>query len=102
MAKRLYSAGKQVRYGPVVIGDRWLSAWRVAPGVIWVQTRDPKHARRMEQRKDCRLVVQDMAGGYLRTYEFGGKTLGWAERLIRRYTSGKSAAGEGINEANTG
>jgi hypothetical protein len=25
----------------VPIGDRWLSAWQVAPGVTWVQTRLP-------------------------------------------------------------
>jgi hypothetical protein len=69
-----------------VVGDRWLSAWRVARRVIWVQTRDPKHARRFEDRKDCHLVARGVAGGYLRTYEFKNKNLAWAKQLIARYT----------------
>jgi len=74
-------------------GDRMLSAWRVAYGVIWVQARDPKHAARLARRSDCRLVVRGVAGGYLRTYEFEGKTETWAQRLIARYTA-QDGAGE--------
>jgi hypothetical protein len=69
-----------------VVGNDVLSAWRVANGVIWVQTRTPKHAGRLAKRSDSKLVVRGVAGGYLRTFEFTGKTLAWAERLVLRYT----------------
>jgi len=68
----------------VAIGCRELSAWQVAPGETWVQTRLPKHANRLAKRSDGRLVVRGMAGGYLKTYAFR-HSLSWAERLIRRY-----------------
>jgi len=68
-----------------VIGDSDLCAWRPVSGVVWVQTRNPKHAVRLARRSDSRLVVRGMAGGYLKTFEFAGKTLAWAGRLIRRY-----------------
>ena len=68
-----------------VIGDRLLCAWQPAPGVCWVQTRSPQFARKLSQRSDSRLVVQGVAGGYLRTFEFQ-HGLAWARRLIARYT----------------
>jgi len=67
------------------IGDRSLSAWQVAPGVVWVQTRSPQSARKLSQRGDSRLVAQGVAGTYLRTFEFH-HGLAWARRLIARYT----------------
>lgn len=69
----------------VAIGDRWLSAWQVAPGVCWVQTRSPQFARKLSQRSDSSLVVRGVAGGYLRTFSFP-HGLAWARRLIDRYT----------------
>lgn len=78
------------------IGDRWLSAWNPVAGVVWVQARDPKHAERLRKRADARLVVTGVSGGYLRTFEFTGKTLSWARRLIKRYTLNDSAAGAGV------
>ncbi len=66
------------------IGDRWLSAWQVAPGVAWVQTRSPQFTRKLSQRRDSRLVARGVAGGYLRTFEFQ-RGLAWAGRLIARY-----------------
>jgi len=78
--------GDPANQDAVTIGDAALSAWRVAPGVVWVQTRLPKHAQRLSKRSDSRLVVTGVAGGYLRTFEFRDKTLGWAQRLIERYT----------------
>jgi hypothetical protein len=66
------------------IGDRWLSAWLVAPGVVWVQTRSPQFARKLSQRSDSRLVAQGVAGGYLRIFEFRHGQA-WAGRLIARY-----------------
>jgi hypothetical protein len=65
-------------------GDRYLSAWLVAPGVCWIQTRSPFYARKLEQRADSRLVARGVAGGFLRTFEFN-HGLAWAERLLARY-----------------
>lgn len=67
------------------IGDTSLSAWLVAPGVCWVQTRSPLVARKLSQRADSKLVARGVAGGYLRTFEFR-HGLAWAGRLIARYT----------------
>jgi len=72
-------------------------AWRPVSGVVWVQ--NPKHAVRLAQRRDSHLVVRGMGGGYLKTFEFTGKTFAWAKRLIRRYTANQTldfaAAGVG-------
>ena len=46
-----------------VIGDHWLSAWKTAPGVVWVQTRSPQFARKLSQRADSRQVACGVAGG---------------------------------------
>ncbi len=72
------------------IGNRWLSAWLVAPGVCWIQTRSPQFARKLSQRSDSRLVASGVAGGYLRTFEFN-HGLSWAGRLIARYTKNGTA-----------
>jgi len=72
------------------IGDRDLSAWLVARGVTWIQTRSPQFARKLTQRSDSRLVAQGVAGGYLRTFEFQ-RGLAWARRLIARYTKKETA-----------
>lgn len=66
------------------IGTSELSAWLVAPGVTWVQTRSPQFARKLSQRSDSSLVACGIAGGYLRTFEFR-HGLAWARRLIARY-----------------
>ena len=72
------------------IGNCDLSAWLVAPGVCWVQARNPNYARRLSRRSDCKLVATGVAGGFLRTYEFN-RGLAWAERLIARYTQNETA-----------
>ncbi len=72
------------------VGDRELCAWQPERGVVWVQTREPRHARRLGQRRDGRLVARGVAGGYLRTFEFR-RSLGWAERLMKRYMAGEAA-----------
>lgn len=77
------------------IGDRWLSAWQVGPGRVWVQTRSPHFARKLSQRSDSRLVARGVAGGYLRTFEFQ-RGLAWARRLIARYTRNEMATNAGI------
>ena len=80
----------------VAIGDRWLSAWQVAPGVVWVQTRSPQFARKLSQRSDSRLVARGVVGGYLRTFEFP-HGLAWAARLIGRYTRNETPTNARIN-----
>ena len=67
------------------IGDRTLSAWPVAPGICWVQTRSPVYAKKLSERADARLVEWGVAGGFLRTFEFK-HGLAWAQKLITRYT----------------
>lgn len=69
---------------PATIGNRELSAWQVAPGVVWVQTRLPQFARKLADRSDSRLVANGVAGGYLRIFEFR-HGMAWAARLIARY-----------------
>lgn len=69
----------------LTIGDRELSAWQVAPGVVWVQTRNPEHARKLSRRINSRLVASGVAGGYLRTFEFC-QNMAWGSKLIARYT----------------
>jgi len=76
------------------IGTRELSAWQVASGVVWVQTRSPQFARKLLQRSDSRLVACGVAGGYLRTFEFL-HGLAWAGRLIARYTKNETATNAG-------
>ena len=66
------------------VGDRDLCAWQPVPGIVWIQTRDPLHARRLAKRGDGRLVVRGVAGGYLMTYQFENR-MGWAMELMDRY-----------------
>jgi hypothetical protein len=80
----------------VPIGDRWLSAWLVAPGTVWVQTRSPLYSRKLSQRKDTHLVARGVAGGYLRTFQVH-KGMAWARRLIARYTRNETPTNAVIN-----
>ena len=80
------------------VGGAELCAWQPARGVVWVQTRNPKHARRMGQRGDSRLVARGVAGGYLKTFEFR-RSLAWAVRLMKRYMSAKAATNEALSDA---
>ena len=80
------------------IGDRFLCAWQPVRGIVWVQTRDPKHARRLAKRKDGRLVARGVAGGFLRTFEFE-HSLAWALRLMKRYTADEVTANEALGRA---
>lgn len=77
------------------IGDRELCAWMVAPGVCSIQTRQPRHARRLSQRTDTRLVARDHAGGYLRIFEMP-RPIAFVEQLINRYTAKQTATNEAI------
>ena len=82
----------------IAVGDRDLCAWQPVRGIVWVQTRNPKHAKRMAERQDSRLVVVGVAGGYLKTFEFRG-SLAWASRLMNRYTGAETATGEALGRA---
>lgn len=75
------------------IGDRLLSAWLVAPSSVWIQTRLPRHARRLAQRSDTRLVARNHAGEFLRTFE-ANRPIGWAAALIARYQAKQKATNE--------
>lgn len=76
---------------PATIGNRWLSAWLVVPGVVWVQTRSPRFARKLSRRSDGKLVARGVSGGFLRTFQFShGMT--WARRLVQRYESAEMVA----------
>lgn len=75
----------------VVVGNRNLCAWQPVRGIVWVQTRDPRHARRLAKRSDGRLVATGVAGGFLRTYEFA-HSLPWAIRLMVRYAASETTA----------
>ena len=68
----------------ITIGAHELCAWKVAPGVVWVQTRNWQIADTLSKRMDARVVVRGCCGGYLKTFEFTGKDMGWARSLIRR------------------
>jgi hypothetical protein len=80
------------------IGGHELCAWQPVRGVVWVQTRDPRHARRLAKRADGCLVVRGVAGGYLRTFEFR-RSLAWAARLMKRYLGAEMTANEALGSA---
>jgi hypothetical protein len=79
------------------IGNRSLSAWQQVRGVVLVQTREPKYAAKLLGRSDSRLVMQGVHGGYLRVFEFEGKSMAWAARLIERYSGHDTLGGTGAN-----
>jgi hypothetical protein len=69
-----------------VIGTPDLCAWQPDAGTTWVQTRSSKFANKLSRRRDSTLVAVGVAGGYLRIFKFT-KSLAWARRLLRRYTT---------------
>jgi hypothetical protein len=79
-------------------GGRDLCAWQPVRGVVWVQTWNPNHARRLAKRRDGRLVAYGVAGGYLKTFEFR-QSLAWAVRLMNRYTAAEATANEALGRA---
>ena len=80
------------------VGGRELCAWQPVRGVVWVQTRNPKHARRMAQRQDSRLVAYGVAGGYLKTFEFR-RSLAWAAAMMKRCLADERATNAVSNRA---
>ena len=81
-----------------VVGDRDLCAWQAVRGVVWVQTRNSEHARRLARRRDGRLVACGVMGGFLRTFEFD-QPLSWAIRLMARYTANETVTNAALGRA---
>ncbi len=50
------------------VGDRDLCTWQPVRGIVWIQTRNPKHARRLAKRLDSRLVATGVTGGFLEDF----------------------------------
>jgi hypothetical protein len=82
----------------IAVGDRDLCAWQPVRGIVWVQTRNPQHARRLAKRKAGRLVVTGVTGGFMRTYEFA-QSRSWAVRLMARYTASETTANAALADA---
>jgi hypothetical protein len=66
-----------------VSGDSF-SGWRVQSSVWWIQTREPRLARKLIRRSDTRLVAIGVAGGFLRVFEIR-RSPSFVRRLITRY-----------------
>ena len=75
------------------VGSFALCAWQPVPGITWIQCRFPLFARKLAQRRDSHLVMEGVAGGYLRTFEFR-HNLAWARSLIERYIRNLTATNE--------
>ena len=82
----------------MAVGGQELCAWQPVRGVVWVQTCEAWHARRMAKRGDARLVVRGVAGGYLKTFEFR-RSLAWAVRLMSRYMAAEMSANAALRRA---
>ena len=80
------------------VGDQDLCAWQLLRGIVWFQSRNPNHARRMAKRSDGRLVAYGVASGYMKTFEFR-RSLAWAVRLMNRYTAAKVTANAALKRA---
>jgi hypothetical protein len=61
-----------------------LSSWAVASGVSWIQTTEPRFARKLAKRSDTRLVAVGVAGGFLRIFVMR-RSPAFMRRLIARY-----------------
>lgn len=80
------------------VGNGELCAWQPVRGVVWIQTRDPKHAKLLAKRKAGRLVVRGVAGGFLRTFEFRHSLAG-AVRVMARYSAAEETANAALERA---
>jgi len=60
------------------------SGWPVERGVWWIQTREPRLARKLSRRSDTRLVGIGVAGGFLRIFEIR-RPPSFVRRLTARY-----------------
>lgn len=74
------------------VGGDIISAWLVKPGVCWIQTNSARHARRLSQRSDTRIVGNGVVGGFLRIFE-AQHSLSWAKRFIARHETNEVPTG---------
>ena len=74
------------------IGNSAISAWLVTSGVCWIQTSSARHARRLSQRSDTRMVGNGVVGGFLRIFE-AQHSLSWAKRFIARHETNEVPTG---------
>lgn len=63
-----------------------LSGWPIDKGVSWLQTREPRLARKLERRSDTRLVAFGVADGYVRIFQLR-RPPAFVKRLIARYAA---------------
>jgi hypothetical protein len=61
-----------------------ISEWSVESGTWWIQTREPRLARKLSRRRDTRLVGIGVAGGFLRIFEIR-RPPSFVRRLTARY-----------------
>jgi hypothetical protein len=61
-----------------------ISDWAVESGVRWIQTREPRLARKLGKRSDTRLIAAGVSGGYVRIFEIR-RNPSFVRRLIARY-----------------
>jgi hypothetical protein len=76
--------GVSIRDVNATYGPPELCAWRVEPGVFWIQTTEPRFSRRLEKREDTRRVEIDGVNHFRRTFEIRG-TWRKIRRIIDRY-----------------
>lgn len=65
------------------VGNRTISAWRVAPDAVWVQLRCPVLAERVSKLKGARRIDKGSMGGFLRIYELP-RSLTWARSYAEK------------------
>ncbi len=85
-----YSALQTEDCAHETVGTSLCCAWKVAPGVVWVQVRTPALTKKLRQVSGYREVAWSVMGGYLRTFEFR-KSLAWARKWIARHTAANEA-----------
>jgi hypothetical protein len=61
-----------------------ISEWPVESGTWWIQTREPRFARKLSRRSDTRLVAVGVVGGFLRIFEIR-RPPSFVRRLTARY-----------------
>jgi hypothetical protein len=80
-ARRLRASASDVNW---TYGPPELCAWRVEPGVFWIQTTEPIFSRRLVKRSDARRIGITGINHFRRTFEVRG-TWRKAQRIIDRY-----------------
>jgi hypothetical protein len=73
-----------VETGAKTMSAESFSGWPVERGIWWIQTREPRLARKLSRRSDTRLVAAGVSGGFLRVFEIR-RPPSFVRRLIARY-----------------